>query len=215
MEATIGRKTVNDDAAAALRRGFGFAALFGLAGVAAIACTARAPQPAPGIATDRLLAQEALWNAEVSDAAEPAFAPALLARRADPAVAKAIADARQRLVADRAVATARRDAVLRQLDDARAVRDRNESRNTVVMMKLDSVLAQKAAAQQGQGAAALSALEDQARALQIDAAGIANNVAAANRTMRALEQRIATFATQDKGRAARQLAAVREQLRGG
>ncbi len=215
MEATIARNTVNDDAAAALRRGLGFAALFGLAGVAAIACTARVPQPVAGIATDRLLAQEALWNAEVSDAAEPAFSAALLARRADPAVARAIADARQRLVADRAMAAARRDAVLRQLEDARATRNLGESRNVVAMMKLDGVYAKRAVAQQRQDVAALAALDAEARALKISGAAIVNDIAAANRTFTSLEQKIAADVARQHARAARQLADVRAQLRGG
>lgn len=215
MEATIARNTVNDDAAAALRRGMGFAALFGLAGVAAIACTARVPQPVAGIATDRLLAQEALWNAEVSDAAEPAFSAALLSRRADPAVARAIADARQRLVADRAMAAARRDAVLRQLEDARATRNLGESRNVVAMMKLDGVYAKRAVAQQRQDVAALAALDAEARALKISGAAIVNDIAAANRTFTSLEQKIAADVARQHARAARQLADVRAQLRGG
>jgi len=215
MEATIARNTVNDDAAAALRRGLGFAALFGLAGVAAIACTARVPPPVAGIATDRLLAQEALWNAEVSDAAEPAFSAALLARRADPAVARAIADARQRLVADRAMAAARRDAVLRQLEDARATRNLGESRNVVAMMKLDGVYAKRAVAQQRQDVAALAALDAEARALKISGAAIVNDIAAANRTFTSLEQKIAADVARQHARAARQLADVRAQLRGG
>ncbi len=215
MEATIARNTVNDDAAAALRRGLGFAALFGLAGVAAIACTARVPQPVAGIATDRLLAQEALWHAEVSDAAEPAFSAALLARRADPAVARAIADARQRLVADRAMAAARRDAVLRQLEDARATRNLGESRNVVAMMKLDGVYAKRAVAQQRQDVAALAALDAEARALKISGAAIVNDIAAANRTFTSLEQKIAADVARQHARAARQLADVRAQLRGG
>ncbi len=215
MEATIAPNTVNDDAAAALRRGLGFAALFGLAGVAAIACTARVPQPVAGIATDRLLAQEALWNAEVSDAAEPAFSAALLARRADPAVARAIADARQRLVADRAMAAARRDAVLRQLEDARATRNLGESRNVVAMMKLDGVYAKRAVAQQRQDVAALAALDAEARALKISGAAIVNDIAAANRTFTSLEQKIAADVARQHARAARQLADVRAQLRGG
>ncbi len=215
MEATIARNTVNDDAAAALRRGLGFAALFGLAGVAAIACTARVPQPVAGIATDRLLAQEALWNAEVSDAAEPAFSAALLSRRADPAVARAIADARQRLVADRAMAAARRDAVLRQLEDARATRNLGESRNVVAMMKLDGVYAKRAVAQQRQDVAALAALDAEARALKISGAAIVNDIAAANRTFTSLEQKIAADVARQHARAARQLADVRAQLRGG
>ncbi len=215
MEATIARNTVNDDAAAALRRGLGFAALFGLAGVAAIACTARVPQPVAGIATDRLLAQEALWNAEVSDAAEPAFSAALLARRADPAVARAIADARQRLIADRAMAAARRDAVLRQLEDARATRNLGESRNVVAMMKLDGVYAKRAVAQQRQDVAALAALDAEARALKISGAAIVNDIAAANRTFTSLEQKIAADVARQHARAARQLADVRAQLRGG
>ncbi len=215
MEATIARNTVNDDVAAALRRGLGFAALFGLAGVAAIACTARVPQPVAGIATDRLLAQEALWNAEVSDAAEPAFSAALLARRADPAVARAIADARQRLVADRAMAASRRDAVLRQLEDARATRNLGESRNVVAMMKLDGVYAKRAVAQQRQDVAALAALDAEARALKISGAAIVNDIAAANRTFTSLEQKIAADVARQHARAARQLADVRAQLRGG
>jgi hypothetical protein len=215
MEATIGRKTVNDDAAAALRRGFGFAALFGLAGVAAIACTARVPQPATGIATDRLLAQEALWNAEVSDAPEPAFAPALLERRGDPAVAKAIMATRRQLIAVRAAATARRDAVLRQLDDARAARDLAESRNAVVMMKLDGAFEQRAKTQQRHDTAALATVDADIRKLKIDLASIGNDVVVANRTVNALGQKIAAYAAQDKERAAQHLSDVRKQLRGG
>ncbi|KQN91001.1 hypothetical protein ASE95_12090 [Sphingomonas sp. Leaf231] len=214
MEATIRGTTVNDDAAAALRRGVGFAALFGLAGVAAIACTARGAAPVPGPATDRLLAQEALWTAELTGASTLAFAPGLVARRNDPVAIAAMADARRRLMADAAAAEARRGVVLRRIDDARAERDLNESRNTVVMLKLDSALEKRSIAQQ-RGDRVEYAAQDQAiRTLRIVSAKAINDAAAASRTINALGEQMAVLAARDRDHAQRRLDDVRAKLRG-
>lgn len=215
MEATIARTTVNDDAAAALRRGLGFAALFGLAGVAAIACTARQPAPAAGIATDRLLVQEALWSAEANGASALVFPQPLRARHGDPMVAKAMTEAQQRFASDRQAAAARRDAIVRRIDEARADRDLNESRNTVVLLKLNEALGRRAAAQQRNDRAALPALDAEVQALKADAVKVGNGAANASRTANALVQQIATLVATDRARAAQRLEDVRASLRGG
>ncbi|MEH3123086.1 MAG: hypothetical protein PGN16_14105 [Sphingomonas phyllosphaerae] len=212
MEATSGRSTIEDDVSAALRRAFGFAGLFALTAVAAIACTARTPQPVAGIATDRLMAQEAMWQAEANDAQAIAFPPALLARRKDPKVAAVLADVQQQLTADRAASAARRTLVIRQIDEARAQRDLYESQRTVLSMKMDQAYAMM----QQRGADRTSAASShELTLLKAEAAKANGEVVLATRKLNALSERMLTLANADRKRATAHLEQVRSQLRGG
>lgn len=212
MEAASGRSTVEDDIAAALRRGVAFAGLFAMTAVAAIACTARTPQPAAGIATDRLMAQEAMWQAEATGTPAIAFPPALLARRTDPKVAAILAEMQQQLSADRTAAAARRDAVVRQIDEARAERDLHESQRTVLLVKID----QASALMQQRGPAGMTpALRRDLAALKLQEAKSYGGAVLASRKLKALTDQMVTLANAEHGRAAARLEAVRTQLRGG
>lgn len=212
MEATSRRATIEDDVSAALRRAVGFAGLFGLTAVAAIACTARTPQPVAGIATDRLLAQEALWQTELSGAPAIAFPPALLARRGDRAVASALTAAQQQLHTDRAAAAARRNVVLDRINELRADRDLHESQRAVLSLKIDQVYAR---AQQRGAAGDMPALQRELMPLKIQMAKVDGDAARASRALQVLSDRMMTLATAEHTRAERHLTAVRDQLRGG
>lgn len=212
MEAASGRSTVDDDIAAALRRAVAFAGLFAVTAVAAIACTARTPQPAAGIATDRLMAQEALWNAEATRASAIAFPPALLARRKDPKVATILAEVQQQLSADQSASTARRSAVLRQMDEARAERDLHESQRTVLLVKIE----QASALMQQRGPAGITpGLQGDLASLKIQEAKSYGGVVLASRKLKLLTERMMTLANAEQARANTRLESVRTQLRGG
>ncbi|VXC84984.1 hypothetical protein [Sphingomonas sp. 8AM] len=203
------RASIEDDVSAALRRAFGFAGLFGLTAVAAIACTARNPQPVTGIAADRLAAQEALWQAEVSGTPAIAFPAPLLARRADPKVAGLLAGAQHQLAADRTAAAARRTVVLNRMAQVRADRDLHESQRTVLSLKIEQAYGM---AQQRRDD---PALQREVMALKIQAAKANGDIALANREMNVLNDRMMSLANAEHARAEGRLAAVREQLRGG
>lgn len=212
MEATSGHSTIEDDVSAALRRAVGFAGLFALTAVAAIACTARTPQPVAGIATDRLVAQEALWQAEANGAPAIAFPSALLARRKDPKVAAVLAEVQHQLGADRAAAAARRNAVLHRMDEVRAERDLRESQRAVLAMKIDQAYAMA----QAQGPTGTTpAFTQNLTLMKIQAAKTNGDVAMASRELNALGNRMMTLANAERARAAVRLETVRGQLRGG
>ena len=212
MEVASGRSTVDDDIAAALRRAVAFAGLFAVTAIAAIACTARTPQPAAGIATDRLMAQEALWNAEATRASAIAFPPALLARRKDPKVATILAEVQQQLSADQSASAARRSAVLRQMDEARAERDLHESQRTVLLVKIEQA---HALMQQRGSAGATPALERDLALLKVQEASSYGGVVLASRKLKLLTERMMTLAKAEQARADTRLESVRTQLRGG
>lgn len=209
MEATSRLTTVEDDVSAALRRAIGFAGLFGITAVAAIACTARNPQPVSGIAADRLAAQEALWQAEVSGAPAIAFPAPLLARRSDPKIAAVLAEAQDQLAADRTAAAARRGIVLRRMDEVRADRDLHESQRVVLSLKIEQAYLK--AQQQGVDAGKLPDV----MALKVQAAKTNGDIALANREMNVLNDRMMSLANGEHTRAAGRLTAVRNQLQGG
>lgn len=212
MEAASGRSTVEDDIAAALRRAVGFAGLFAMTAVAAIACTARTPQPVAGIATDRLMAQEALWKAEAARAPAVAFPPALLARRKEPKVSAILVEAQQQLSADRSASAARRSAVLRQMDEARAERDLHESQRTVLLVKIE----QAHMLMQQRGPAGMTpALQNDLASLKIQEAKSYGGVVLASRKLKALTNQMMTLANAEQARATTRLESVRSQLRGG
>ncbi|MEG8037947.1 hypothetical protein QP166_00770 [Sphingomonas sp. LR60] len=212
MEATSRRATIEDDVSAALRRAIGFAGLFGLTAVAAIACTARTPQPVAGSATDRLMAQEALWQTELSGAPAIAYPPALLARRGNHEVAAALTAAQQQLTTDRAAAAARRNVVLQRISELRADRDLHESQRTVLSLKIDQVYAK---AQQRGTVDDTPALQRDLMPLKIQVAKVDGDAARASRELQVLNDRMLALATAEHRRAEQHLTAVREQLRGG
>lgn len=212
MGATNGRSTIEDDVSAALRRAVGFAGLFALTAVAAIACTARTPQRVAGIATDRLIAQEALWQAEANGAPAIAFPSTLLARRKDPKVAAVLAEVQHELTADRAAAATRRNAVLQRMDEVRAERDLRESQRAVLSMKIDQAYAM--AQDHGPGGAT-PAFKQNLMLLKIQAAKANGDAAQASRELNALSNRMMTLANAERARAATRLATVRDQMRGG
>ncbi|GAA4222827.1 hypothetical protein GCM10022253_32210 [Sphingomonas endophytica] len=212
MEASSGRTTVEDDVSAALRRAFGFAGLFGLTALAAIACTARTPQPVSGLAADRLMAQEALWRTEASGAPTIAFPAALLGRRADPKIAALLGEAQHQLAADRAAAAARRAAVLQRIAEVRADRDLRESQSAVLSLKISQTYAR---AQQRGPATDQAALRHDLLLLRIQAAKATGDAALASRELKALDGRMMTLAKAEHARAKQRLTAVRDQLRGG
>jgi len=216
MRTAMARHTsVNDDAAAALRRAIGFAGLFGLAGIAAVACTARTAPAMTGVAADRLLVQEARWSAQAGGATSIGVPPALRTRRGDPVVAAALTEAQRQLVADRALATARRAAVVHRMDKVRAVRDLRESQRSILGIKIEQAYSDRATAQARGDAAASQALDARLLSLRIQAAKALGDAAIASRTLNMLSARIASLADADRQRAARKLAAVRSELRGG
>ncbi|PZQ61717.1 MAG: hypothetical protein DI544_03545 [Sphingomonas taxi] len=206
--------SMKDDATSTVRRAFGFAALFGLAGVASIACTMRVPTTVAAGEADRLYAEEARLVAQVDGADTIAFPPALLARRGDPAVAKAIAEAQQRLSTERATVAAERDGIVQQITAARADNDLFESRRTVLNLKLGEALERRAAAEQRHDPVAVQAIGEQVRTLQADAAGAAHGAAVANTRVGQLSARIARLAQASRDAASRELAQVRSRLRG-
>lgn len=209
MEAMSRRTTVEEDVSAALRRAIGFAGLFGLTAVAAIACTARNPQPVSGVAADRLMAQEALWQAEVNGAPAIAFPAPLLARRADPKIAAILAEAQHQLAADRTAAAARRHVVLQRMDEVRADRDLHESQRVVLSLKIEQAYlkAQQRGTEAGQ--------QPEVMALKVQAAKANGDIALANREMNVLNDRMMSLANGEHARAEGRLTAVRTQLQGG
>ncbi|MFK3891090.1 hypothetical protein [Sphingomonas sp. NPDC079357] len=212
MEVRSARVTVEDDVTAALRRAVGFAGLFGLTALAAVACTARSSQPASGITTDRLIAQEALWQAEVSGAPTIALPPALVARRADPKVAAVLADVQHQLAADRTAAAARRNMVLQRMTVVRADRDLRESQRAVLSLKIDQ--AYERAQQRGTGGNS-DPLQHELAQLKVQMAKVNGDAAMANRQLNTLNDRMMALANAEHARAAQHLSAVRDQLRGG
>lgn len=210
-----GEVLVNDDAAAALRRAIGFAGLFGLAGVAAIACTARADPPVADAATARLLVQEARWTARAEGAATIVVPPALGARRHDPSVAAALAEAQRQLHDDRAAAEARRDAVIRQMDEVRADRDLHESQRAVLEVKIDQAHAARAEATSHGDTAAVKAIDERLRSMRVETARSLDDATADSRALNALNARVMALVVADRRRAAQQRDDVRRQLRGG
>lgn len=215
MDATIRSKTLNDDAGAALRRAVGFAALFGLAGVASIACTARTPDRASIVATDRLLAEEARLTAQVHHAEAITFPSTLLARRSNPAVAEALASASRHFTADRATAEGHRAALIERIEAARAERDLFESRYTVLRLKNDLAMEHQAEARAAGDRAALAATSAEVASLhqQIAAAGEGAHRAAIR--VQQLTRGMAMLAQASEARATQQLEKVQAQLRGG
>jgi len=212
MKVSSGHSTIEDDVSAALRRAVGFAGLFGLTAIAAVACTARAPQPAAGIATDRLIAQEALWQAEASGAPTITFPAGLVTRRNDPQVASVLADAQRQLVADRAAAAARRNKVLQRIVEVRADRDLRESQRAVLSLKIDQAYAR---AQQSGIAPSAPDFQQTLMPLKIQVAKVNGDAALASRELNALGNRMTTLADAEHSRAIAHLSAVRDQLRGG
>lgn len=213
--AATGHDTLNDDAAAALRRAIGFAGLFGLAGVAAIACTVRSTPPVAGIAADCLMAQEARWAAEANGAATIKVPAALQARRGEPAVAAALAEAQRQVQADRTAAETRRDRVIRRMDEVRADRDLRESQRSVLSIKVEQSYAERGAALARGDTAAVRTLDAAIMSLRIQAAKVTGDAAIASRTLNALGAQIMAQATADRNYANERLDTVRMQLRGG
>lgn len=209
MEAMSRRSTIEDDISAALRRAVAFSGLFAMTAVAAIACT---PQPMAGIATDRLLAQEALWQAEANHASAIAFPSTLLARHKDPKVAAILAEVQKQLSVDRATSEARRNAVIRQIDEARAERDLHESQRTVLSVKIDQVYARQ---QQRSGEGMTPDRKQELMNLKIQAAKASGDAILASRKLKALTDRMVTLADAEQARANTRLESVRSQLRGG
>lgn len=215
MEALMRSKALNDDAAAALRRAFAFAGLFGMAGLASIACTARVPDRVAIQGTDRLMAEEARLAALANGSETIAFPQTLLARRSDPHVAQSLAAAERRFTEERQAAAAQREALIRRIEDARAQRDLYEARRTVLRLKLDTALDARAAATQRHDQSTLASLAPQVRALQADVGAASEKAGIASARVNRLTGAIAAQARAFRARAATQRSAVQDRLRGG